>query len=254
MKTPVVYTMGKVASTSIFLAIKRAGLPCHDIHTLNDASLKSLAKQYLERGEFPPLHVCVSMAWKTREIIRKSQCIYISLVREPVARNISAFFHNRHLSIRGLEGSGRDNAREVFNHFMKNYPHSLPTKWFEKEFAKHLGIDVYSIEFDCDRKFAISHDNNVVLFRVDAPDRVKSSILSDVLGREISVGRDNDSDSKAYQSLYSRVREVARFTPEFLDGAYETRFARHFWTDEELRGFKAFWLGDRPEHSTARIA
>jgi hypothetical protein len=240
--TPVVYTMGKVASSSISAAILRAGLPCHDIHTLNPEGLRQTAQDWLERGEFPPPHVCVSMAHRDRLFVKTQRCLYITLVRDPIARNLSAFFQNLALDV-----DFRDEAKALplFRRFMETYTHNQPVSWFNREFRDQLGIDVFERPFDPATGHVHIRGKNTVIFRVDCDDAVKGAVLSDLLGCRIEIGRENDGDTKEYRERYEAVKSLAVFPKEFTDRIYDSRFARHFWTDAERDRFRARWT--RPE-------
>ena len=242
-RIPVVFTMGKVSSSSISTAIKRAGLPCHDVHSLNDEHLKLMARKFLDHGEFPPRHVCVSMAWKGSEIGVRTRCFYITLVREPVARNLSAFFQNLHEFSHGKTAVNDELASKTFEKFRGEYNHNVAGTWFDREFNGEVGIDVFNHKFEKSQKFAVNVRRNFAVFRIDAPTLVKQAVLSRVFGRRIHIQRTNDSSAKDYAELYNRVRRIARFDEAFLDKIYSTRFAKHFWTKRELDQFKAYWLG-----------
>lgn len=234
MRVPVVYTMGKVASSSVAEAIVRAGLRCHDIHTLDPQHLLKMARDRLARGEYPPYHVCVTMAWES-EIRDPSQCVYISLVRDPIARNISAYFQNFPISADRAEAP----PEGVIAAFRAAYPHAIPARWFDRSFRRFLGIDIYRILFDKARRSAVTEQ--VVLMRTDLDDAEKSRLLSAALGREIDVARKNVGEQKHYSGVYQSVLEIAKFPAAFVDAMYSTKFARHFWTDEELAEFKDRW-------------
>ena len=241
-RIPVVYTMGKVASSSVAAAIEGAGLLCHDIHTLNSDYIKGVAKKYLDHGEFPPRHICVSMAWRERDILNIRKCLYISLVRDPIARNLSAFFENHKAFLEGCNFSDLPSARKVLDNFINSYPHQLPSRWFDREYRTYLGIDVYKSDFDKSALFMAT--DGLIIFRVDLDDRKKSEVLSNALGRNLKIGRHNDGSRKVYADLYKAVSKLARFTPDFVDDMYGTPFVQHFWSADELRSLKSFWLGD----------
>ena len=242
MRTPVVYTMGKVASSAITKAIRARGRVVHDIHTLNEEALKREALRALEKGKFPNPHICVSMAWKARDITVPQRCVYISLVRDPVARNISAYFQNREHYIDSLEKGEDTEAEALFEHFVETYPHTLPLRWYDREYKKHLGIDVFEGRFRHEKGFQLSHNNRVVIFRVDTPDDLKSQVLSNVLDFDVVVERANDSSNKDYKDDYRTVQSLARFTPEMIDPIYTSVFTRHFWSAEDIEAMRARWL------------
>lgn len=241
--TPVVYTMGKVASTSVAGAIRDAGLPCYGIHSLAPEYLRKTAQDWLARDAFPPRHICVSMAYRDRLFVHGEKCLYISLVRDPIARNISAFFQN--LYLRPEQIRDENDPQSMFEIFKQSYNHSLPITWFDREFKDQLGIDVFEHPFDHAKKYVHIESKNVILFRLDCPDAVKARVLSRALGRKIKIRRQNDSDNKGYAKLYKRVKEEACFSPDFVDEIYASKFARHFWSEEELRNMSAEWKNGR---------
>jgi len=242
MRTPVVYTMGKVASSAISTAIRRTGRLVHDIHTLNDEVLMREMRVALEENRFPNPHICVSMAWKTREIASPQRCVYISLVRDPVARNISAYFQNLGRFNDALAAAGNGEAEALLADFMARYPHLFPVEWYDREYRQHLDIDIYDGRFRLEKGYQISHHERVVIFRVDTPDQVKSEVLTRVLGFEVDVQRANEAANKDYRDDYETVRTLAAFDAGLLDRIYGSAFVRHFWAPDEIEAMRARWL------------
>jgi hypothetical protein len=236
---PVIYTMGKVASSAVYQAISEANLPCFHIHTLHMDALRKRASSWLERGEFPPPHISVSMAFRESLFTDPERCLYISLVRDPIARNLSAFFQT--LRDRPPEIRDCTDPDELFQHFLNLYPHGIPHSWFNREFRDQLGVDVFEDDFDKEKKFTWLKAKRTVIFRVDCPDAVKSEVLSEILGKEILVQRSNEGDAKGYASLYKGVKGKARYSRDFIKVAFESRFSRHFWTTQEREAMIAKW-------------
>lgn len=237
--TPLVYTMGKVASSSVSGAILASGLPCYDVHSLNPDYIKKTAQSWLNRGEYPPPHICVSMAFRDRIFTRKSRCLYITLVRDPLARNLSAFFQNLHHQSEFVRNE--EDPQSLFEYFRHTYNHNLPLTWFDREFKKQLGLDALKLPFDPARRYAYHPTHNLLIFRTDCPDEEKGRVLSEVLGRPITVTRENDGLNKDYRDRYERVKEVAKFDRSFVETMYESRMARRFWSDAERAEMVARW-------------
>lgn len=237
---PVVYTMGKVASSSASTAIQMAGLPCHDIHTLNREKILETAKQWLERGEFPPPHICLSMTHRDQLFVKRTKCLYISLVRDPIARNLSAFFQNLHLMADEIRTE--KDPKKMFEYFSNGYGHSLPLTWFDREFKAELGIDIFAQPFNQENKFVFKKAAKTILFRVDCPDDVKSRVLSKALGSDIKVGRVNDGANKDYNTIYNEMKNLVTFPAEFLNFMYDSKFVQYFWTPDEIEKMKTNWI------------
>ncbi len=233
MKLPVVYTMGKVASTSVTRAITAAGLRCHHIHTLDRNYLITESAHYAAKGEPPPLHYSTSLEWD-HEIVDTTKCFYISLVRDPIERNLSALFQN--LNFDGWAPSA------VIEHFETSYSHNLPANWFDAQFRRFLRIDVFATPFDKLNRYVLN--DQFLIMRTDLDDDTKTRLLQIVTGRHnIVVRRQNVGGGKRCNGLYGAVLKEARFSKEFVEQMYSTKFARHFWTEDELNGFRWRWTG-----------
>jgi hypothetical protein len=71
----------------------------------------------------------------------------ITPVREPISRNISAFFQTFTRDT-GFELTDRDwTVDELLELFLKRYPHDESYTWFDVNFKPLIGLDVYSEPF-----------------------------------------------------------------------------------------------------------
>lgn len=235
--------MGKVATSSISSAMRKAGLPVHHIHSLDDDHLLKMAKRSISEGRFPAPHICESMAWKERLFSKPELCLYISLVREPIARNLSGFFENARNLLTGHPSEWE--PEEVLDVFVKRYKHTIPLDWFDREFEAQLGINIYEQKFDPQEKYVELSRHNTVIFRSDCDDKIAARVLSEALERTIIVGRANDTSNKPYSNIYRAVQRIAKFPKPFIDSMYDTKYVRHFWSDEEINVFRKKW--QRPD-------
>lgn len=191
-RRPVVYTMGKVGSTSLSTAIRHAGLPCHDIHTLDLERLKAMAKQCLEEDRLPPPHVCDSLGWIEHGLLDTRRCTYITAVRDPVERNLSAFFQNL--------PEGDHSPARLFDRFLETYPHDLPVTWFEDEFRRFLDIDVPALPFDKTARL-YRDKRQLFIMRLDANPGAVEAELSEAVAAPIRLRRDNTASKSPMRSF-----------------------------------------------------
>ncbi len=243
MKYPIVFTMAKVGTRALAQGIRDAGFPCPEVHTLGREAMLAQVKPAVDAGELPSDQLIETMALK-RRLDGKSikRPFYITAVRDPIARNISAFFqnHKQNLPAIDVRNSDVDTAHRAFEIFIRTYPHHLPLNWLDSNVLPQTGIDVYQAPFDPNKRYV--RCGRVLLFRIDCPDAVKGAVLSETLGRQITIGRTNESADKRYSGLYEKVKEIAFFDEAFLDRIYGSRYVRHFWTDEEIEAFRQSWL------------
>jgi hypothetical protein len=236
----IVFTMGKVGSTAVNQALKRARIPSDHIHTLTERQINAGLAKAKKNKIVPAKHLGTSHKLIQDMKNPEFEPIYITLIRDPVATNLSAFFTNRKEYELSLEDSEL-NAESAFNTFLACYPHDTPVTWLNRQFFGELGIDLLSQDFCTEKRYAFYPDLKTIVFRTDCPDSIKGEVLSVVFDREVKVQRSNISDDKVYSGLYKRVRRNAKFSSEYLDRMYESQFAKHFWSDSERNEMRERW-------------
>jgi len=105
-----VYQMGKVASSTIYSSIKKQynGLTFHG-HNFREGMTDDLLKRFFHEYQN-----------------NKFEIKLISLVREPVSRNLSAFFENFKRDV-GIDYKDSEyNPTDLLNIFLENYNHDIP--------------------------------------------------------------------------------------------------------------------------------
>ena len=93
-----------------------------------------------------PWHIRHSLMVK-EELLDKGRPVrVITAVRDPVARNISAYFNNLTLSTLKREFN-EEELQAMMDQFLDKYSHDIPLVWFDKEMRDVLGLDVYHYPF-----------------------------------------------------------------------------------------------------------
>ena len=191
-----VYQMGKVGSSSIRNSLLRSRakqthlvLMSHEFYPVRRRRIDTLKIDSEDRNavEREITHAKQSYRGLTARqraglLIREklySEMIYknviatrqpvkiITLVREPVANNISMFFE--------VFGEYADDGRSVLDYesgelvqiFLNRYIHSRPLTWLDAEFKTTLGIDVYSCSFPIEAGYSTTHQGQVRLHRLE---------------------------------------------------------------------------------------
>jgi hypothetical protein len=186
----------------------------------------------------------------------------VTLVRDPVARDVSSFFQNlRSIAPFDLERRRRTTspaaiAEELWPRFAATYIEREENPavmagydWFDDELKAVLGVDVYSSPFPHDLGYQVVTGSKarVLLIRVEDLDRVGLDALEEFLGiRFPRLVVANTVEEKAVGELSSAFKELP-FPRDYLDRAYGSRLARHFYTTDELIRFSSRWcVADRP--------
>ena len=83
-----------------------------------------------------------------------------------------------------------------------------------------------------------------LVMRRESLDRAPRA-LARLIGRDepVPLPRTNVAEDKDYAELYRGFLDAIRVAPEVLDRAYSSRFARHFYSEEERAGFRRRWEG-----------
>ncbi len=249
----VIYQMGKVGSESVehSLASYQLGCPIYRAHALR--------KEHLQRG-LQAAHLTPREYFKrsrhgfrgqllARQLARdlhKGGWRVVTMVRDPVAQNISAFFQVIDMLIPDLAvrlSRGTLTNEELMPVFLKNYPpDGVYIRWFDLEMKPSFDIDVFATPFPVAKGFEIYHEPHVdlLLLRLEDLDRCAAAAFAEFLGiDDFRITKKNDAKNKDYNDLYTRFRNEAVFPRSYVDGVYGSKYAQHFYTTAELAGFRS---------------
>lgn len=249
-ETPVlIYTMGRVSSGSCSIALSKAGYNRrHHVHTMNEqwrsysgaaSPATGMSAQQEARYEYDRK--------VRREIIDSGEkALIISFVREPLTRNMSAFFMNR-VDKKGVADKSPEGLRQLF---VQRYPHFVPLEWYHREFNTVLGVNVYDHPFDPQIGYKIIEAGRyrILLLRTEMTDEAKGAALSDFLSVKVEMEVYKKSDKyelkEETNDLYRDFKKEVKFRKEFLDYLYSSEYARHFMSEGEIQELRARWQSD----------
>ena len=212
-----VYQMGKVGSTSIFKSLQKSysGAVFHGHYF--DAFHSELGIREL-------------YAWYASG---NRNIKLISLIREPVTRNISAFFQNFKRDT-GMEiHQCKKSMHELRDTFLFNYPHEIPWVWFDNNIKKNFGIDVYQYPFPATGHICIEQENvDLLLMRSDLSDSQKSKLVGDFIGLEaFTIAKANVSADKEYSDYMEAFKRI-KLPLWYLHRLSATKYMKHFYRGE----------------------
>jgi len=246
-----VYQMGKVASSSVASVIEAEGsYRQFQVHRLNLISIGQMNRNRFNRG-LPPLPSDVEGRIVYTKFVRRGvPCKIVSLVREPVGRNISAFFENACVD-RDVETSMF--GQEALTHqFLHEYSHDIPLEWFDREMLTTTGIDVYGHDFPKKKGYRQIDRGGcqLLVMRHDLRDGKKVQILNEFLGTRIEeMCSRNVGSEKIYKDRYEAFKRHVRLPRAYLDRMLQSKYCRHFYSEEEIVGLykKYMRMGDSNE-------
>jgi hypothetical protein len=241
-----IYQMGKVGSSTIQASLKTVrGINCFQIHRLNPNVSERMVSELGITNEPALRRLQQSRAIYEEVIQRRRPAKIISLVREPIGRNISAYFENLDLFWKTENAYQRLTLDQLIEGFFERYPHTLPLTWFDEEFKEVLGLDVYERSFPAQARFVefASGPYEVLILRTDLDDIRKAECLRQFLGIDrLKWIQKNVSADARYSSVYNTFKKAIQMPRDYVGQMLDSKFTRHFFSDVEIDAFGRQWL------------
>jgi len=259
------YQMGKVGSSTIQSSLESLGLdqPVYHVHFLNPLRVREIERQ---RREYFRTEKQGSLRrpWLSEFLYERIQkkdrhWMLITLVREPIARNISTFFENlevtkkagaAHYAVRS-DYYGFDievdleNLNPLIALFFDRLVHERPLRYFDDEIRTVYGIDVFESAFPRDKGFKIYQADNadLLLMRLENLDGCADPAFKAFLGiDELALVNTNVASNKVYAPLYKAFKRSICLPQDYVDRMYDSKYTRHFYSDEEIQQFRRRWM------------
>ncbi len=268
----IVFQMGKVGSTTIVRSLRALELdmPIYHVHRLTQEGIDRIESVYKEA--FPDKqridsHLLASLYLRKRMQagLGDQKWKVVTLVRDPVARNISSFF--QHITIESALPDGEwrlksttdrfeiaikdNNFEELAALFLARYRHDRPLTYFDHEFKNVFDIDFYTTDFPITIGYKIYETPraDILLLRLEdlkdcASDAFKMFLNVD----SFKLASGNIGSQKEYADLYRVFKDTICFPEDYLDKMYSSKFAQQFYTEAELKTFRAKWSKKRNAH------
>ena len=250
-----IYQMAKVGSRSVLFSLEYSyarhalpGVPIYHIHNLVDLDVHEERARRL--GDHEELEVVQHYKQIRRDFdeLPNQHWNVISLVRDPVARNVGAFFHNLEHYIPNWKifwKEGSLTTAEIMQVFLRDEQvHHTANVWFDVEFKSVLGIDVYEVPFNTSEGYQFYANLpkvDLVIIRLEDLNRVAVPVVDKFLGiHDFKLYPSNIGDEKDYADVY-RAFKATPLPLDYVQRIYQSRFARHFYTEAEITAFTNKW-------------
>ena len=250
-----IWQMGKVGSSTIEKSLKQSGYngAIFHVHVLSDALLEKgeAKKRAKNQGNVSYLY---NQVLRETVLQNKHEWKIISLVREPVGRNISSFFQN--IDVYFPDQAAKINQAEsvetdsLINVFMEKFDHDRPLEWLDFEFSALVGINVYDKPFDVSAGYQLYANENytALIIRMENLSEKGEDAMRRYLAFDaIRLAEANVGDSKSYSDKYNEVKKNIVFSPDYLNKMYNSTYARHFYSREEISLYREKWSNNIDE-------
>lgn len=212
-----IFQMGKVASSSIYFSIHKQyeGI-CIHAHSFSEYDKKREVR-------------LLNKAFHQKGISLK----VISLVREPISRNISAFFQNFERFTGFKYSQNPYSTEELSQLFLLNYRHNIPLYWFDFNMKSNLGIDVFDTPFPIEGHVVIEKENvELLILRHDLDDLKKEKIIADFIGmNNFKLINTNIGNEKLYASTYKEFKKLS-LPKSYIDYMLRSKYVNHFFKND----------------------
>tara|TARA_R110002012_G_scaffold48720_4_gene126575 strand:+ start:3808 stop:4731 length:924 start_codon:yes stop_codon:yes gene_type:complete len=262
-----IYTMGKVGSTSIYESFKDHNSKYNVIHlhTLNSSSLKKrerFIKKEVYHDKQYTRHVYTNLLWKpiwVKKLLAKNKkpIHIITVIREPIGRNISLFFQwlefeesentyffkSRNEKYPFQITTPKDDLTELYKVFLNTFTRQSHNEWLQEELNAVFQLNLLEIPFDKRDNFAIYEDDDKRLLTLKLEkinETFKKGILN-FLQEDITLLRMNEASAKDINVVYKKFKAGLRLPKQYVDELYNSAYIKHFYTLDEIEEFQLKW-------------
>jgi hypothetical protein len=275
-KSPViVYQMGKVGSSTIQRSLKALNieLPIFHVHYLSESGVEELEEErrkYFQTEKFGLLKRPWMYQFLREELIKRfdgQKWKILSLTRDPIARNLSAFFEN--LEFKKIGGKTEfevksdyynidptiiksDDLEKLETLFFNRFKHDSPLDFFDRELKSVFGIDVYSTDFPKKKGYKIYSGKkaDALIIKLENLNQCVQPAFKEFLNLEnFALINSNIGNQKDYAAVYSQFKNLIIFPNHYLNKMYQSKYTQHFYSDEEIRQFRYKWIRADDEKS-----
>jgi len=234
--------MGKVGSSAVVEAIARTGRPVFHIHRMEAGHLQRMRDERQALGwHNPPIpsHDRLGLMLREKVIARGRRAKIVTLVRDPIARNLSSYFEHLDAIWQTPDAHQAIPLDRLITGFFERYPHHDPLTWFDEEMKPVLGIDLYDHPFSPDGHLTVHTDRfDLLILKSEATSDIKQTALSHFLGSDIVVSEANATRLTRKGGVYAEFLSAIRFSPVYIDKMLNARYARHFYGGEEREALR----------------
>lgn len=248
----IIYQMGKVGSRTVYETLfdLKLGVPIYHCHVLND--LDSLAEGIKKQVVNPETTLeVIEQGRELRQLIDDIPDQWwniISLVRDPVAQDISSFFQGIEQVIPDIQSKLQNNAidiGEICTAFLEKWPHHhAAEQWFDAQLTPVFNIDVFSQTFPIEKGYDIFEIRrfSLLVIRLEDLDACMRPALKEFLGiSDFKIIKSNTAGGKWYRHLYKYFISRVALPEDYLNMMYSSKFSTHFYTPKELQKFRSRW-------------
>ena len=237
-KNVIVYSMGKVASSSIYYSFMKF-YPFNRVfhnHFLSDYWMKKLKNTKYKRN--------IKLRNKTNNYLNKHNeniNYYVVLVRDPISRDLSNIiqnYENKDIDIKNLP------SNKLFQ-IIEKEGHDFFDEWFESEFNNYFKTNILNISFNKDLGYSIfnlNERNKILIIQLEKLNQNFIKAMKDFLNVDFDyLYNFNLSSKKLEDKIYLNLKNKYKLSDSKLEQIYSSKYVKHFYNETQLESFKNKW-------------
>lgn len=235
----IILTPGKVGSSSVYYTLKKElKNPVFHIHNLSKTGIDLSTRDHIySHRKSKPLHLIVSKNLRKKLTTYSGKLFVITIIREPISREISSFFQNTDQYKDVLENKKLEIDTEMAQKILhKKFEADICQQlkdWFDLEIKHNFGIDIFEKKFDYDRKFVISQNSNYhhLLLKMEDLDTVFPKAIKEFikLSTPLQLQKANVGDKKHYAATYKKIKKSIKLDHDVISQIVNSKFFQHFY-------------------------
>lgn len=230
-----IYQMGKVGSSTIRKSIEALDLEVYNAHFLSDVGINKRKKMNPHRYAKP-----IEKAENIIRIVKTTakRIKIITVVREPIAREISNLFENWKWELDDIEKA----SIETLSDFLKERHPSWVLKWFDTEFKNYTNINIYDFPFDPMKGYAIYtfEEFDLLLIRQESLSKLGKA-FKEFVGINLCIINANETKNKIGADKYRHLKKKLKIEHSELLKIYSSEYMQHFYSNQEIQSFINKW-------------
>ena len=243
--------MSKVGSSSVAKSLKASKeLAVFQVHNLRSSDIDASLRSHVHKTQ----RVYSKVIWESIYLNKRltqnkgpEPWHVITLIREPIARNVSSYFQNIELWCPEICEAGLSESEKLEKAtvaFFDKFPHDLTSRWLDNKLRPVIDIDVYKKPFPVDKGYEIYESKRfrLLLIRLESLKDCYAPAFQAFLGiSDIPLLSGNIGEEKRYAELYRNFLRETTFPPSYIESMYSSKYMRHFYTNEEIAAYRKRW-------------
>jgi hypothetical protein len=262
-----VLQMGKVGSMSVQAGLEEQQLPNRIYHVHFLSTNRTLQTERERRQYFrTDRHSDLVRPWLNQFLLSQfrsdtsgKRWKIVTLTREPVARNLSAFFENLAVTTTDDDAEyeiqsdyygidpvvvSESSPERLVELFFAHARHDSPVRFFDREIRDLFGIDALDEDFPKDKGYKIYQSTRADLLVLKL-EKLKDCVevaFEDFLNiRKFHLVNRNVGAKKIYAPLYDATKKNMKVSDEYANRLYESRYMTTFYSEAEIKAARERW-------------